>query len=865
LPSFRSLAWSARLYLALVIVVGVSMLPLGWVFKPIEVGALPTLLYLGIGTQIVALLPIPWKSGTQNVHDPFLVAAGLYAPGAGVGLIAWLALFDGRVPGRTIPWYAFLYNRANHAISHVVPSMAVASIGVNSWWGLPARTAVYVLAAVGLNYILAGLGMSYVRRSSVLTTIVDNVGASTLLVTLALSFSGGILYLLLSKGGVVGYIMAPGLFGFVLAVRGGFGNAQRQTLLKDQTLDLAAQALDARDRYTESHSIRVSELAGKLGEHLELGDRECELIRTAGSLHDLGKIGIRDDILNKAGPLDEDEWEIMRSHPDIGADMIAQHSALAEVAPLVRHHHERWDGSGYPMGLKGDVIPFGARILAVADSYDTVTGTRLYRRSLMTAIEGVEDISRRANQWYDPNVVDALRELHGLKPLDVLDRPPVPRRIPALRVLRANAGFASLITAIGISSLGDPLTQVATLVSIYFATHDARFVALGFIVQAIGTVLMSGAFGGVVDRVPRRGLVVGLELARAAILLATPLLIAMRSFNPSWGPTSWWLIFPILFVLALINAIVQPAKQAAVPSLVPAGQVGKANAMVASTTMLASAMGFGLAGLILLYTPKSTNLLFVADAITFALAAAIIFGLPSLGGGSRAARVSGALRRSWAVVNARSHLVIGTLAAFLIPMSFPALLALAYVRGGNTFGGQTYSTLELVLSVGTLVGSVAIARFGAIGSMRTAGVGLLVSGVFSLVIALSPPSGRSSLGGIDTSLLLVGLALFLASIGNPIYSVANQTAILEEADQSNRGSLMATRYGLVQTASVVGYAVGGLVAKVSPFAAYGVLGVGLVLLAMYAIAAGRSTTNPLHGAAYEEAALRAAAQPQAKA
>ena len=129
------------------------------------------------------------------------------------------------------------------------------------------------------------------------------------MVTLILSFSGGILYLLLDKGGLVGYIMAPGLFGFVLAVRGGFGNAQRQTVLKDQTLDLAAQALDARDRYTESHSIRVSELAARLGEHLELGDRECELIRTAGSLHDLGKIGVRDDILNKPGPLSEEEWE----------------------------------------------------------------------------------------------------------------------------------------------------------------------------------------------------------------------------------------------------------------------------------------------------------------------------------------------------------------------------------------------------------------------------------------------------------------------------------------------------------------------------------------------------------------------------
>src|SRR4029077_16171355 len=225
--------------------------------------------------------------------------------------------------------------------------------------------------------------------------------------------------------------------------------------------------------------------------------------------------------------LTEEEWEIMRRHPDIGADMLAQHTALRPAAPLVRHHHERWDGSGYPAGLKGEVIPFGARILSVADSYDTITGARLYRRSLMTPIEGVEDISRRANQWYDPNVVDALRDLHGLQPMEVIDRPEVPRRITTLRVLRSNPGFASLVAAIGISSLGDPLTQVASLISIYARTHDPRLVALGFIVQAVATIVVTSLIGGIADRLPRRGLVVGLEILRAACLVATPMLIGM--------------------------------------------------------------------------------------------------------------------------------------------------------------------------------------------------------------------------------------------------------------------------------------------------------------------------------------------------
>ncbi len=832
LLSFKDFHLPAQLYVAGVILAGVIVTALGWLLHPVTPDQVPTLLYLGIGTQIGALLPIRWKAGMQTVSDPLLVATGLFAPGGGVGLVAWLALFDGRVPGKGLAWWAFFFNRAMGACIHVIPSLLVWQITGPLWWTLPARAILYVMMTVSLNYVMTARVLSYANRTSFLDMLSQNIGASTLGSTVVLGFSGGILFLLL-KAGLVGYIMAPGLFGFVLAVRGNVADAQRQGELTNQTLDLAAQALDARDRYTESHSIRVSELAGQLGEQLELGDRDCELIRTAGSLHDLGKIGVRDDILNKPGPLTEDEWEIMRRHPDIGADMIAQHSALAEVAPLVRHHHERWDGSGYPAGLIGDVIPFGARILSVADSFDTITGPRLYRQSLMTPLEGVEDISRRADRWYDPNVVDALRELHGLKPLELADRPTVPRKVTSLRVLRSNPAFSSLLTAIGISSLGDPLTLVATLVLIYI------------IAQALATIAMSSVLGGVADRLPRKPLIVTLELIRAAILVVTPILTQVDKAAGSTG-ARWWMIIPILFVLASINAIVQPARQAAIPGLVPAGQIGKANALLVATTMIAGAAGYALAGAVLSLSQQSLTMLFWADAATFALAAMIVLGIPSLGSGMASARVSGALKRTWSIATARPHLVIGTLAAFLIPISFPALLALAYRVAAN--GGQAYSMLEVVISVGVLAGSIAVGRFAAIGSMRTVGAGLFLTGIFSVAIAMFP------------SLIAIVVLLFVASIGNPIYTVANQTALMEAADASNRGSVMATRFGLVQTASIVGAAAGGLITSAfGPYAAYGVLGVGLILLALYALAAGRSTVNPLVGAAYEEAQVKAAA------
>jgi len=181
---------------------------------------------------------------------------------------------------------------------------------------------------------------------------------------------------------------------------------------KEATMDFAAQALDARDLAIARHSVRVGELAARLTQQFDLGHRNVELMRMAGMLHDLGMIGIRDDILNKPGPLSEDEWGIMRRHPDIGADLVAWHPALAAVQALVRHHHERWDGSGYPAGLKGDVVPMGARIMAVAESFDTITNNRIYRANPLTAVDAIRDISEHSGSWYDPAVVDALRALY---------------------------------------------------------------------------------------------------------------------------------------------------------------------------------------------------------------------------------------------------------------------------------------------------------------------------------------------------------------------------------------------------------------------------------------------------------------------
>jgi HD-GYP domain-containing protein (c-di-GMP phosphodiesterase class II) len=146
-----------------------------------------------------------------------------------------------------------------------------------------------------------------------------------------------------------------------------------------QSLVGLANALEAKDPYTRGHSERVGTLSRRLGTVLALAPQEIEIVAQAGLLHDIGKIGVPEAILSKAGRLDADELAHMRRHPVIGADIVAPLEFLADAAPLIRHHHERQDGGGYPDGLCGTAIPIGARIIAVADVFDALTSDRPYR------------------------------------------------------------------------------------------------------------------------------------------------------------------------------------------------------------------------------------------------------------------------------------------------------------------------------------------------------------------------------------------------------------------------------------------------------------------------------------------------------
>jgi putative nucleotidyltransferase with HDIG domain len=179
-----------------------------------------------------------------------------------------------------------------------------------------------------------------------------------------------------------------------------------------QLLESLADTVDLRDPYTGGHSRRVTEYSMQILRELGMIGPEVELIRTAARVHDIGKIGIPDQILNKPGRLTPEEKSIMDSHPDRGADLLIRYQDFARGCGIVRHHHERWDGTGYPAGLQALDIPFGARVIAVADSFDAMTSDRPYRAGMP-----VEQAARilhegRGQQW-DPAIVDAFLRAIG--------------------------------------------------------------------------------------------------------------------------------------------------------------------------------------------------------------------------------------------------------------------------------------------------------------------------------------------------------------------------------------------------------------------------------------------------------------------
>ena len=205
----------------------------------------------------------------------------------------------------------------------------------------------------------------------------------------------------------IGLIIAAAAMLLWLVLRGVYVRSSKQIVAQATALRAAlSSALDVRDTETEGHARRVVRYMELIAGELRVPLEQHATLRRGALLHDIGKIGVPDHILRKPGPLTENEWYTMKMHPDLGAKIIANVPFLQEVAVIIRAHHERWDGNGYPEGLAAEDIPLGARIFAVADSFDAMTSDRPYRRG-RALDEALAEIERCSGTQFDPQVVHA--------------------------------------------------------------------------------------------------------------------------------------------------------------------------------------------------------------------------------------------------------------------------------------------------------------------------------------------------------------------------------------------------------------------------------------------------------------------------
>jgi putative nucleotidyltransferase with HDIG domain len=168
--------------------------------------------------------------------------------------------------------------------------------------------------------------------------------------------------------------------------------------------------IDTRVSFTGKHSAQVAFWVRATARKFECSEAETQSIFWAALLHDIGKVGVPEEILSKAGPLSPNEWELMRMHPTIGANIVRSLNSIQHIAPFIYHHQERYDGTGYPYGLKGDAIPFGARVLAVADAFEAMTNDRYYRQA-RSREAAADELRQMSGKDFDPEIVDAFLEV----------------------------------------------------------------------------------------------------------------------------------------------------------------------------------------------------------------------------------------------------------------------------------------------------------------------------------------------------------------------------------------------------------------------------------------------------------------------
>lgn len=414
----KKLKLNKKSYIYIGILLTIAIFFYNYMVLNLPIPSLKMLIFWTILTVIVESLLIPLPNNTIGVSVGYAInLASIIVGGpllgtttAFLGVLFRVPKIKGRgfIHALNLPLYKTVFNISQSIIvTSLIGYIYILTGGkVGEFSSIP--TIIILLSGVVLNTIIISGFLSIANKQNFINIWITNIkgvfpsaiAVGTIGIIIALSFIG------------YGYGAVILFFGPLLLARFSFKLYIEMRNIYISTIEAFNSALEAKDPYTYGHASRVEEYSVKLGQAHGLSNDKIQNLKNAAILHDIGKIGIKDNILNKAGKLTQEEFREIMTHPTIGADIIKKVDFLEKISDTIRYHHEKYNGEGYPEGLKGEEIPIEACILAIADCYDAMTSDRPYRKAL-TSDEALEEIKRNAGTQFHPELAEKFIEIIG--------------------------------------------------------------------------------------------------------------------------------------------------------------------------------------------------------------------------------------------------------------------------------------------------------------------------------------------------------------------------------------------------------------------------------------------------------------------